>query len=146
MANSSALDPKTVTIPVGIITWQIKTAPVPQPQEGTDGNETADTWGPYLCLPIDGGTYSLPALASKIQELLQSTIREDEHIEWSVWLVAGTARLGFAISRRQARQVVRHGHVEVNGRKVNIPSYQVNVGDEVAIRDSAKKLDRKSVV
>ena len=32
-------------------------------------------------------------------------------------------RLGFAISRRQARQVVRHGHVEVNGRKVNIPSY-----------------------
>ena len=49
-------------------------------------------------------------------------------------------RLGFAISRRQARQVVRHGHVQVNGRKVNIPSYQVNVGDEIAIRESAKKL------
>lgn len=49
-------------------------------------------------------------------------------------------RLGFAISRRQARQVVRHGHVEVNGRKVNIPSYQVNVGDTIAIRDNAKKL------
>ncbi len=49
-------------------------------------------------------------------------------------------RLGFAISRRQARQVVRHGHVSVNGRKVNIPSYQVNVGDEIAIRDYAKKL------
>jgi small subunit ribosomal protein S4 len=49
-------------------------------------------------------------------------------------------RLGFAISRRQARQVVRHGHVTVNGRKVNIPSYQVNVGDEIAIRDTAKKL------
>lgn len=49
-------------------------------------------------------------------------------------------RLGFAISRRQARQVVRHGHVTVNGRKVNIPSYQVNVGDEIAIRESAKKL------
>src|ERR1700757_1892060 len=48
-------------------------------------------------------------------------------------------RLGFAISRRQARQIVRHGHVEVNGRKVNIPSYQVNVGDEIAIRESAKK-------
>ena len=48
-------------------------------------------------------------------------------------------RLGFAISRRQARQVVRHGHVSVNGRKVNIPSFQVNVGDEVAIRESAKK-------
>jgi len=49
-------------------------------------------------------------------------------------------RLGFAISRRQARQVVRHGHVTVNGKKVNIPSYQVNVGDEIAIREDAKKL------
>src|ERR1700751_2495583 len=48
-------------------------------------------------------------------------------------------RLGFAISRRQARQGVRHGHVQVNGKKVNIPSYQVNVGDEIAIRDEAKK-------
>jgi len=48
-------------------------------------------------------------------------------------------RLGFAISRRQARQVVRHGHVTVNGRKVNIPSFQVSVGDEIAVRDSAKK-------
>jgi len=48
-------------------------------------------------------------------------------------------RLGFAIARRQARQLVRHGHVTVNGRKVNIPSYQVNVGDEIAVRESAKK-------
>jgi small subunit ribosomal protein S4 len=49
-------------------------------------------------------------------------------------------RLGFAISRRQARQVVRHGHVIINGKKVNIPSYQVQVGDEIAIRESARKL------
>jgi small subunit ribosomal protein S4 len=49
-------------------------------------------------------------------------------------------RLGFAISRRQARQVVRHGHVTVNGKKVNIPSFQVKVGDEIAIREAAKKL------
>jgi small subunit ribosomal protein S4 len=49
-------------------------------------------------------------------------------------------RLGFAISRRQARQVVRHGHVLVNGKKVNIPSFQVSVGDEIAIREAAKKL------
>jgi small subunit ribosomal protein S4 len=48
-------------------------------------------------------------------------------------------RLGFAISRRQARQVVRHGHVLVNGKKVNIPSYQVNVGDVVSVREDAKK-------
>ena len=49
-------------------------------------------------------------------------------------------RLGFAMSRRQARQVVRHGHVTVNGKKVNIPSYQVSVGDEIAIREDAKKM------
>ena len=51
-----------------------------------------------------------------------------------------TYRLGFAISRRQARQLLRHGHVTVNGRKVNIPSYQVNAGDVIAVRDNAKKL------
>ena len=49
-------------------------------------------------------------------------------------------RLGFAISRRQARQVVRHGHVQVNGRKVNIPSFQCKVGDVVAIREGSKAL------
>ncbi len=49
-------------------------------------------------------------------------------------------RLGFAVSRRQARQIVRHGHVRVNGRKVNIPSFQVSVGDEIEIRENSKKL------
>ena len=49
-------------------------------------------------------------------------------------------RLGFGVSRRQARQLVRHGHVHVNGRKVNIPSYQVSVGEEISIRESSNKL------
>ena len=49
-------------------------------------------------------------------------------------------RLGFAQSRRQARQLVRHGHVAVNGRKVNIPSYEVNAGQEISIRENSKKL------
>lgn len=49
-------------------------------------------------------------------------------------------RLGFAVARRQARQLVRHGHVAVNGRKVNIPSFQVSAGDEIAIRENSKKL------
>ena len=49
-------------------------------------------------------------------------------------------RLGFGISRRQARQLVRHGHVQVDGRKVNIPSYQVSVGEEIAIREGSRKL------
>lgn len=49
-------------------------------------------------------------------------------------------RLGFAQSRRQARQLVRHGHVQVNGRKVNIPSFQTSAGDEIAIREHSRKL------
>ena len=49
-------------------------------------------------------------------------------------------RLGFAQSRRQARQLVRHGHVAVNNRKVNIPSYEVSAGEEIAIRENSKKL------
>ena len=49
-------------------------------------------------------------------------------------------RLGFGVSRRQARQLVRHGHVHVDGRKVNIPSYQVSVGEEISIRESSNKL------
>jgi small subunit ribosomal protein S4 len=49
-------------------------------------------------------------------------------------------RLGFAVARRQARQLVRHGHIAVNGHKVNIPSYQVSVGEEIAVRENSKKL------
>jgi small subunit ribosomal protein S4 len=49
-------------------------------------------------------------------------------------------RLGFAQSRRQARQLVRHGHVAVNGKKVNIPSYQVSAGQEISIREGSKEL------
>jgi small subunit ribosomal protein S4 len=49
-------------------------------------------------------------------------------------------RLGFGMSRRQARQLVRHGHVAVNGRKVNIPSFQCSAGDEIMIREGSRKL------
>lgn len=49
-------------------------------------------------------------------------------------------RLGFGMSRRQARQLVRHGHVHVDGRKVNIPSYEVSVGEEITIRERSRKL------
>jgi small subunit ribosomal protein S4 len=49
-------------------------------------------------------------------------------------------RLGFAAARRQARQLVRHGHIAVNGKKVNIPSYQVNVGDEITVREGSKEM------
>jgi len=49
-------------------------------------------------------------------------------------------RMGFAPSRASARQLVRHRHVEVNGRIVDIPSYQVSAGDEVALKSGSRQL------
>ncbi len=46
-------------------------------------------------------------------------------------------RLGFAKTRREARQLVNHGHFTVNGKRVNIPSYQVNVGDVIAVSEKS---------
>ena len=51
-------------------------------------------------------------------------------------------RLGFAMSRAEARQLVSHGHFTVNGRKVNIPSYLVKPGMVVGLKDSSKSLEK----
>jgi small subunit ribosomal protein S4 len=48
-------------------------------------------------------------------------------------------RMGFGTSRAQSRQVVRHGHIDVNGRKCDIPSAQVKIGDVISVRESSKK-------
>ena len=47
-------------------------------------------------------------------------------------------RLGLATTREQARQLVNHGHILVNGQRVDIPSYEVNVGDEISLREKSK--------
>ena len=47
-------------------------------------------------------------------------------------------RMGFGTSRNQARQIVRHGHIDLNGRKCNIPSALVKVGDVVSVREASK--------
>ena len=47
--------------------------------------------------------------------------------------------LGFASSRSQARQLVRHGHIEVDGRKVTIPSFQVRVGQVISVKEGSRK-------
>ena len=49
-------------------------------------------------------------------------------------------RTGFATTRRGARQLVNHGHVTVNGKKVNIPSYRVKPGDVISLKEDDKKL------
>ena len=51
-------------------------------------------------------------------------------------------RLGFAMSRAEARQLVSHGHFTVNGRKVNIPSYLVKPGMVISLKDSSKSLEK----
>jgi len=49
-------------------------------------------------------------------------------------------RMGFAVSRAQARQLVRHNHILVNGKRVNIASYRVKEGDVIAVRDRSRQL------
>jgi small subunit ribosomal protein S4 len=51
-------------------------------------------------------------------------------------------RLGFGESRPQARQLILHGHVRVNGQKVNISSFLVNEGDEITLREKSRELER----
>ncbi len=51
-------------------------------------------------------------------------------------------RLGFANSRREARQLIRHGHFRVNGRKVNIPSAQATAGDAITVSDKSRNMAR----
>ena len=51
-------------------------------------------------------------------------------------------RLGFAMSRAEARQMVSHGHFTVNGRKVNIPSYQVKPGMVVTLKESSRGIEK----
>jgi len=50
-------------------------------------------------------------------------------------------RLGFAVSRPQARQLVSHGHIEVNGKKVDIPSFLVKPGDVISVREKSRSME-----
>ncbi|MGD1151832.1 MAG: 30S ribosomal protein S4 [Syntrophales bacterium] len=51
-------------------------------------------------------------------------------------------RIGFANSRNEARQLVRHNHFLVNGKPINIPSYLVKVGSEIRVREKSRKVER----
>lgn len=53
-----------------------------------------------------------------------------------------TYRLGFAASRAEARTLVRHGHIVVNGKKVNIPSYTVRAGDVISVKEPSRQMTR----
>jgi small subunit ribosomal protein S4 len=49
-------------------------------------------------------------------------------------------RMGFAPNRRRARQIVKHGHIIVNGREVNLPSYQIKEGDTIEVREPSRSI------
>jgi len=49
-------------------------------------------------------------------------------------------QMGFAVNRRTARQIIRHGHILVNGRRVNIPSYRLRVGDVIEVKEASRSI------
>ena len=56
----------------------------------------------------------------------------------TVWALLGVYRLGLGVSRPQARQIVTHGNIEVNGVKTDVASYLVKPGDVIAVRENRK--------
>src|SRR6266498_3801460 len=89
--------------------------------QAEDGIRDADVTGVQTCaLPICSGVTG--------ENLLRALETRLDNVVY---------RLGFAASRAQARQLVRHGHFHVNGRRVNIPSYQVKPTDTVALRQGS---------
>jgi len=68
--------------------------------------------------------------AVPVEELYQSLERRLDNVIY---------RLGLAPSRAYARQLVSHGHIAINGRRLNIPSYTVRVGDVISLKESTKK-------
>ena len=72
------------------------------------------------------------------EELLRLLEQRLDNVVW---------KLGFAVSRRAARQAIVHGHIAVNGRRVDRPSFRISAGDRVGVRDSdrSKKLVRASL-
>ncbi len=76
--------------------------------------------------------YVFDAIASDKDTFLQIFTSLENRLDNVIY------RLGLAGSRAMARQMVSHGHIIVNGRKLNIPSYSVKVGDKIAVREQSK--------
>lgn len=87
----------------------------------------------YRLLEKQFKNYIKASLASK-NEPYELILRALEHRLDNI-----VFRSGFAQSRDQARQLVNHGHVTVNNKRVGIPSYQVKIGDEISIREGSRK-------
>lgn len=87
----------------------------------------------YRLLERQFKNYIKTALTSK-REPYETILNKLEHRLDNI-----VFRSGFAQSRDQARQIVSHGHLTVNGKRVNIPSYEVSIGDIIGIREGSKK-------
>jgi len=71
--------------------------------------------------------------------MLDADRQPDRGIEDAYFLANTSGHAGMRHARRQARQLVNHGHIFVNGRKVNIPSFQVKAGDVVTVKEKSQK-------
>ncbi|KKT80811.1 MAG: 30S ribosomal protein S4 [Candidatus Yanofskybacteria bacterium RIFCSPHIGHO2_02_FULL_44_12b] len=87
----------------------------------------------YRLLERQFKNYIKSSLASKKEPYATILNKLESRLDNTVF------RMGFGQSRDQARQLVSHGHILVNGKRVNIPSYEVSVGDTITVREGSKK-------
>src|SRR3989344_5842821 len=87
----------------------------------------------YRLLERQFKNYIKSSLASKKEPYATILNKLESRLDNTVF------RMGFGQSRDQARQLVSHGHILVNGKRVNIPSYEVPVGDTITVREGSKK-------
>ena len=84
------------------------------------------------------GERQFKTLVEKVQKKKGADINESLVQSLEVRLDNVVYRLGFASTRQASRQMVNHGHIDVNGKRNSIPSYSVKVGDVISIRESSK--------
>ncbi len=87
----------------------------------------------YRLLEKQFKNYIKSSIASK-KEPYETILNKLEHRLDNV-----VFRSGFAQSRDQARQLVNHGHITVNGRRISIPSFEVSIGDEIGVREASRR-------
>ncbi len=137
LKGERSLSPKSAIVkkpyPPGIHGNKKGRRPKKMSEYGQQLNSKQKIRNTYRMLEKQFKNYIKDALTSK-KDLSEAIMSKLEHRLDNV-----VYRLGIAQSRDQARQLVNHGHILVNGRKVSIPSYAVKIGDEIKIREGSKK-------
>ena len=137
LKGERSLSPKSAIIkkpyPPGIHGNKKSRRPKKMSEYGQQLNSKQKVRNTYRMLEKQFKNYVKAALTSK-KDLSEAIMNKLEHRLDNV-----VYRLGIAQSRDQARQLVNHGHILVNDKKVSIPSYEVKMGDEIKIKEGSKK-------